>query len=479
MIGDELRIEEPDAEPESRQVRRARERAARRGHTVTGDRLTEAGAAERFARLHGPDLRYDHRRARYLLWKGHRWAPDSDGAVTRIALDFARDWQREAVQTVDDPDRRAAVLKAAIRLERRGGLDSMLALARDLHPIADTGERWDADPWLLGVPNGVVDLRTGQLRPGRREDGITMATAVPYAPDEECPRWERFLAEVFAEQWELVTFVQRATGYSLTGITTEQCLFVDYGNGANGKGSYANTLKHVLGDYAWNMPFATVEMRDRSAIPNDLAALAGRRLVIASETNDGARLNEARVKALTGCDPITARFLHAEFFTFEPVAKFWLSVNHRPVVRDDSHGFWRRIRLIPFTQRFPLNPALGDELRAEAPGILAWAVRGCLRWQGEGLQPPAAVAEATAQYERESDPLADFIDAALEHAPESEVAGADLYEHYCQWARDQKLGERERMTATMFGRRIGDRFASRRVNGRKVYLDVARRVGLW
>ncbi len=192
----------------------------------------------------------------------------------------------------------------------------MLALAQDFRPIADTGGGWDADPWLLGVPNGVVDLRTGELRPGRREDRITMQTAVPYDPEATCPRWKQFLVEIFADDEELIGFVQRAVGYSITGITSEQCLLVLYGTGANGKGTLTITLKFVLGDYAWNMPFSTIEMRNRAAIPNDLAALVGRRFVMASETNDGARLNEARVKALTGCDPITARFLHAEFFTF-------------------------------------------------------------------------------------------------------------------------------------------------------------------
>jgi putative DNA primase/helicase len=224
------------------------------------------------------------------------------------------------------------------------------------------------------VPNGVVDLEHGALRPGKREDRITLCTAVPFDPSATCARWERFLREIFGGDEPLAAFVHRAIGYSLTGDTGEQCCFMGYGHGSNGKGTLVNTLKYILGDYSWNMPFSTLEMRDRAGIPNDVAALDGRRFVVASETNDGARLNEARVKALTGCDPVTARFLHGEFFTFEPVAKFWLSVNHKPVIKDDSHGFWRRLRLIPFLQRFDVNPNLADELRAEGRGILAWAV---------------------------------------------------------------------------------------------------------
>ena len=438
------------------------------------DRLTDAGAAERFARLHADDVRFDHRRQRWLIWEGHRWVPDADAAVTRLAIDFARHWQYEAI---DAPDRnkREPVVKFAIRLERRDAMNNMLALARALRPIADSGDAWDSDPYLFGVPNGVIDLKSGEFRNGRREDRITFSAGVRYDPHAACPRWTQFLSEVFADNQELISFVERAIGYSLTGITTEQALFLLYGTGSNGKGSLCNTLKRVLGDYAWNMPFATIELRDRAAIPNDLAALVNRRLVTASETNDGARLNEARVKALTGCDPVTARFLHGEFFTFEPVAKFWLSVNHKPIVRDDSYGFWRRLRLIPFTQTFPVNQALSDQLAAEGPGILAWAVRGALAWQREGLQPPAVVLDATREYKQDSDPLATFFDEACEMEPAAEVGANDLFEHYKRWAERHGLSDRERLNRTSFGRKVSERFTKIRQRTGAVYQGIARR----
>jgi putative DNA primase/helicase len=444
------------------------------GADPTSDPLTEVGAAERFARLHGDDVRFDHRRQRWLLWAGHRWTSDSDAAILRIAIDFARSWQREALD-ITDRDRREKVITFAVRLERRDGLTNMLALARVLKPIADGGDAWDADPWLLGVPNGVVNLRSGDLRPGRREDRITMSAAVPFDPAATCERWDRFVREIFGDDQELVTFARVAIGYSLTGDTAEQCCFMGYGHGSNGKGTLTNTLKYILGDYGWNMPFATLEMRDRAGIPNDVAALAGRRFVVASETNDGARLNEARVKALTGCDPVTARFLHGEYFTFEPVAKFWLSVNHKPVIKDDSHGFWRRLRLIPFLQRFDVNPTLADNLRAEASGVLAWAVRGCLEWQRSGLQPPAAVREATTEYERDSDPLAGFLAEACEVDVNACIGATEIFEHYKQWADRHGLTDRERLTSTMFGRKFAERFEGEHTRGGKVYQGVARR----
>lgn len=437
------------------------------------DPLTEAGAAERFARLHGDAVRFDHARQRWLLWREHRWMPDADAAIQRLALNFARTWQRDALDLENRGDREDAI-KFALRLERRDAMGNMLALARAMKPIADAGTDWDRDPWLLGVPNGIIDLRTGALRDGTPADGLTMQAGVDFDPDATCPRWTRFLAEVFAGRDELIDFVHRALGYSLTGITTEQVLFLLYGTGANGKGTLTNTLKRVLGDYGHNMPFQTIELRDRAAIPNDLAALLNRRFVIASETNDGARLNEARVKALTGCDPITARFLHGEFFTFEPLAKFWLSVNHKPIVRDDSHGFWRRLRLIPFAERFDVNLGLADELAAEAPGILAWCVRGALAWQCDGLQAPACVTAATREYEQDSDPLGQFLDEACDLEPAAEVGARELFDHYRAWAERHGLTERERLSSTMFGRKMAERF-ERLSGAKRTYRGVARR----
>jgi putative DNA primase/helicase len=441
------------------------------------DRLTEAGAAERFARLHGADVRFDHRRSRWLLWEGHRWVPDADAAVIRLAIDFARAWQQEAI-TIPDLGYREAAIKLALRLERRDGLGNMLTLARALKPIANAGDEWDADIWLLGVPNGVIDLSTGERRSGHRNDHITMNTAVAYEPAATCPRWTQFIHEVFDSHQPLIDFVHRAIGYSLTGITSEQVLFLLYGTGANGKGTFTNTLKHVLGDYAWNMPFATIEMRDRASIPNDLAALVNRRFVTASETNDGARLNEARVKTLTGCDPVTARFLHGEFFTFEPRAKFWLSVNHKPIVRDDSFGFWRRLRLIPFSQRFDVNAGLASELRAEAAGILTWCVQAARSWNDHGLNPPAVVVNATREYERDSDPLAAFLEEACELDPVAEVTASDLYNHYSRWADQHGLSDRDgRLKMTGFGIKVSERFQKDRQagTGRVLYRGIARR----
>jgi putative DNA primase/helicase len=283
------------------------------------------------------------------------------------------------------------------------------------------------------------------------------------------------LSEVFDGDATLADYVQKLAGYSLTGQTGEQIVVMGHGTGGNGKGTFYNQLMAMAGDYGCVMPFSTIELHQRSAIPNDLAALDGARLVTASETQDGTRLNESRIKALSGCDPLTARFLHAEFFTFRPVAKFWLAVNHQPIVRDDSHGFWRRMRLLPSTQTFAVDPTLDPTLRAELPGILAWAVRGCLAWQVEGLATPAAVLDATARYEQDSDVLGGFIDEAIDLDPGAEVRAADLYQHYKHWADSHGLAERERFTAQGFGRKVAERFRRVKTKTGSVYLGLSRR----
>jgi len=430
------------------------------GHQTEEVRLTDTGNARLLATLYGDVLRYDHRRGKWLLWNIHRWERDHDGQIARWVVESAQKRYSDA-STILDLKERTRVANWAIASESRQKIEACMALARNFLPIADNGDAWDREPWLLGVPNGVVDLRTGELRAGRPEDRITMTTGVEFKPETKCPRWERFLTEVFGDA-DFTDWLHRGLGYSISGDTTEQCIFIGYGVGGNGKGVFNSSLGYVLNDYAHTAPFSTFEQYQRAGIPNDLACLEFKRFVSSSETNDNARLNEARIKALSGCDTITARYLHQEFFSFQPHLKLWLFVNHRPKVVDDSFGFWRRVRLIPFTKQFTGKAddrRLSEKLRAEAPGILVWLVRGCLEWQRRGLDPvPECVRVATQEYKQESDPLAAFIaDKCVENRQASTQA-ADLYRAYQQWAGTEGMGPREILTSTAFGRRMGDKY---------------------
>lgn len=424
-------------------------------------RLTDTSNAEWIAQLFGKRIRYDHMRGRWLLWHKHYWQEDENGRIYRVATKAARE-RYHHLTDIEDPEKRQKMAKWAIGSENRNRLEAAVALVKNIKPIADSGKDWDTNPWLFAVKNGVIDLQTGKLQSGRPEDRITLHSDVEYDVDAKCPRWLQFIDEVFSEDRDLIDYIWRLAGYSMSGVTNEQIYVLCYGSGANGKGRFLAAIRYVFGNYSYDAPFSTFELTNRPAIPNDLAALERRRFVTSSETNEGTRLNEARIKALSGEDPVTARYLHHEFFTFTPVCKVWLAVNHKPRVQDDSYGFWRRVRLIPFERQFKGekdDKNLGRRLQAEAPGILNWLVAGCLEWQERGLDPiPAVISRATEAYQAESDALSQFLEDCCTVNPNATTKAGDLYKTYVKWAQEQGLSERERFTNNAFGRRMGNKF---------------------
>jgi len=441
--------------------------------TVDSFLMTDSGNAELIAAKFRDRLRFDHRRRRWLIWTNNRWVEDCDGEIFRLAKAAARDRLANATRMKDDDDARKGRVQWALQSESRYRLQAALDLAKCTTPISDVGENWDADRFLLGVRNGLVDLRSGQLRLTRPEDRVTLYSKVLFDPAAACPRFETFLSELFLGDAEMIAFIQRAVGYCLTGAVTEQCLFLCYGQGENGKSTFLETIRSILGDYAHDLPFSAFEFAGRSAISNDLAGLVSKRFVTAAETNENVRLNEGRVKALTGGDRCTARFLYGEYFSFDPTAKFWLAFNHKPQVTDDSHGFWRRVRLVPFLARFSgseCDKGILASLKAEASGILAWAIKGCLLWQQQGLGLPHSIELATKAYREESDPLAEFLDERYETCADAFVESSLFRRDYEQWATengDKPLNNRalsNRLRARGF---VNDRTGHNRVRGWK------------
>lgn len=435
--------------------------------------LTETGQAELFVFAHGHRVRYDHKRQRWLTFRGHHWREDRDGELYRLAIETAR-LRREIAAHIEDPDRAKPVFSFALQAESQAKIKAVLGIAQTLPPIADNGEGWDEDPDLLGVANGVIDLRTSTLRPGYPADRITKTCPIAFDPTASAPTWERAVEAMMSGDRQLVDFLQVAAGYSLTGHTREQVLLVAHGSGANGKSTFLNIVRAAAGDYAVNMAFSAVEMVGRSQLTPELAMLPGKRLVTSSETNDGSRLNEARVKALTGGDTITANPKNRDPFEFRPVVKLWLATNHLPSVRDDSHGFWRRLRLIPFRHQFSgeeMDPNLEGKLMAELPGVLRWMVEGARRWYAAGLVAPDTVLLATDAYRADSDPLADFIAERCVISEVAQTRAGDLYKTYLSWANEHSLG-RETLTPTRFGKRLAERFERLHTRDGKAYRGI-------
>jgi len=288
---------------------------------------------------------------------------------------------------------------------------------------------------------------------------LTKLAVAPYHPEAQCPTFDAFLWRIMGENQDLINFVQRAAGYNLTGDTGEQCFFLCYGRGSNGKSTLLDTLRALVGDYGKQTDFSTFLQKRSDTIRNDLAALAGVRFACAIEAGEGQRLAETIIKQLTGGDSVSARFLHREFFEFKPAFKAWLAANHTPEIRGTDHAMWRRVRLIPFTVTIPdeeIDKGLGERLLLEElPGILAWAVRGCMEWQRlGGLGEPAAVLAATGEYREEMDVIAGFLSDCCMVGDGYRVGASDLYAAYKVWAEGD--GDKP-LSNTKFGRRLTER----------------------
>jgi len=423
---------------------------------VDFSQCTELRAKEVFVRRFRCDLRFVLEAKAYFHFDGTRWVRDAGDIALGLAQAVPAILYRLAAESNDD-SQRAAIGKFAVFCESRRVMSAMAFLAQSDERIVARLSDFDRNPFLLNTPTGTVDLHSGRVRVHDRSDFITRITAVPFDPDARCDRWERFLREIFSGKADVVDFTHRALGYSLTGDTREEVMFIAHGQGANGKSTLLETMKRALGDYSTTCDPDSLLARNRKDATNDVARLAGARFVSCVEVNQGRALDESRVKAMTSSDTMTARFLFREHFEFRPELKLWLGTNHKPEIRGVDDGIWRRVRLIPFEAQFlgaNRDVTLPAALALELPGILAWAVRGCLTWQDHGLGAPAAVLAATSAYRAESDTIGQFITERCDLRPGAEIGAGVLYDAYVKWAVDS--GEKP-VSNTLFGRNISER----------------------
>jgi putative DNA primase/helicase len=403
---------------------------------------TDYGNAQRLVARFGDEMRHVSEWSCWLIWDGSRWVKDRSGAVERFAKETVRAMYEEVSKIPDDEARKTAV-KWAMRSESREKIKAMVDLAKSEPGIPITPEVLDGDGWLLNVENGTLDLRTGELRAHRREDLITKLAPVTYKAVAEAPTFRRFLERILPSE-TLRTFVKRAVGYSLTGDASERAFLILHGSGKNGKSTLLEAIQALLGDYAMTTPVETLLLKPAGGIPNDIARLKGARFVSASENERGRKLAEALVKAMTGKDTISARFMRGEFFDFRPTHKLWLATNHKPEISGTDPAIWDRIKLVPFNVRIPeqeQDKHLDEKLEAELSGILAWAVQGCLEWQRGGLTEPDEVRAATKGYKAEMDPLARFIEECCVLRADLRASTRDLVDAYRAWAWE--IGEQE------------------------------------
>lgn len=432
--------------------------------------LTDLGNARRLVELHGHDLRFCHPWGKWMVWDGSRWRHDDTAEVYRRARRTIREIYQDAANLLeqastemDDMKRNqmAAIAEAlsewARKSENRARIEAMVKLAESEPSVPVLPSQLDTDHWLLNCQNGTIDLTTGQLREHRRADLITQLAPVTYDASATCPVWDGFLEKITAGNRGLILFLQKAIGYSLTGDVSEQVIFIFFGTGANGKSTFLLVTLRMLGDYAKKAPMDLFMAKGNETHPTEKTLLFGARFVAGIEAEEGKRLSEVFIKEATGGDPITARRMREDFWTFNPTHKVFLAVNHKPIIRGTDHAIWRRPKLIPFTVTIPgeeQDRRLPEKLYVELPGILAWAVQGCLDWQRNGLGEPQEVWDATSKYREDMDVLGSFIGERCLINPEVQVSIKELYNAYVEWA---KASGEYVSSKVVFGQRLAER----------------------
>lgn len=401
---------------------------------------TDLGNSEMMTALHGENIKFCSSWKKWFVWDGTKWAIDERKEIWQKATQTIKHMYKLGMK-IRDLDKRSSFMSHVVKTESVNKIRAMIELASAHLEIAISPDELDNNPWLLNAKNGAIDLKTKKLRSHNKLNLITKIIPVVFDKEAQCNRWLQFLDEVIGDK-AVIDFIQLAIGWSLTGIQQDHKFFILYGSGANGKSTFLNTILSLLGDYGIQTPTETLLTKHGSSgNSNDIARLKGARFVSAVEAQEGKSLNVTLIKQLTGGDPIAARFLYAEHFTFYPKFKLWLGTNHKPTIRENTHAIWRRICLIPFTKEIPSqeqDKELQEKLRSELPGILNWALEGCLMWQRHGLPDhmPTLIDNATAAYRTEMDILSSFLDECCMLDPEAMIGSSELYGAFSSWCKD-------------------------------------------
>lgn len=457
---------------------------------VVNDALNsnEDGDAGLFIALQEGEFRFDHSLGKWFKWAGHYWEEDGIGNATAALDSVIDEYSKEAMrqsqlkliavknQKKDDEEKakeqEQKVIKRIHDLQTVYRKKNVLYLATQGDgSLGITGDEWDRDPWLLGCRNGIIDLRTGELRPGKPEDYIKTVVPTEWKGlDEQAPLWEKFLLEIFENNEKMPPYLQRLFGYGITGLTIDHVIPIFWGHhGRNGKSTIFDTLFHVLGSIIGPIPSEMLlsdgRVRSSAGPSPDIMALRGRRIAWASETEEERRLAVEKVKLLTGADTLTGRPPHGKkMIEFRPTHKLFLLTNHKPSIPPTEYAMWERIHPIPFTLSYVDEPKekferkrdahLPEKLKAESSGIMAWLVKGCLEWQRVGLNPPDLVKQTLAQYKEDEDILGFFLSECTKPDPHERIKAKAFYGAYRKWC--EMFGHKP-LGGKKFGERMGER----------------------
>lgn len=443
----------------------------------------DVGNMHRFIEHNQDRLRYIVEKSKWAVWDGTRWNINRETEVFKMAIDTACRIYEEA-STCPTEEGRKRLASWANQSQAHHRIKTMVTMASKYPEMTSHAYQFDTDLSIVNCVNGVLDLRTRQLEKHSSTHLITKRAAVSYDDGAKCPQFFRFLNEVFSGDKELIRWIQLALGYTMTGLSSEQTFFIAYGTGANGKSTLFELLLEILGDYGRSAEFETFLSQEKSNIRvmESVAKLQGIRFALASETDSARRFSEALVKKITGNDTITGSFLYGSSFEFRPEFKLWLLANHLPIAKDGSHGFWRRVKVVPFSKQFDLadiDQTLPDRLRTEKEGIFAWLVRGAHDWleardnpsRESALGTSQAVEEATNLYRSDHDLFSHFISECIADEPTATTKAADLYEAYLEWC--QNNGHSDSCSNVIFSSRLQERgYSKRRKSSGYVYMDI-------
>ena len=416
--------------------------------------LTDLGNAKRMVQAFQHELAFCAAHGAWHIFNGRRWLRDEDGAIHRRAkAAVAGIFVEAAAET--DPQRQQRLHKHALKSESHRALNAVVRLAETEQGVAVTSARLDSDPWLFNVKNGTIDLRTGNLQMHDRTDYITKISPIEWDSTAECPTWDAFLDYAMKGDPQVIDFIHRFFGYCLTGLSTEQVLLFMEGTGQNGKTTALLILMYIMGDYAIQGAPGLLMAKKGESHPTEVADLEGVRFVANAEVEKGKPFAEVLIKQLTGSDRIRARRMRQDFYEFDPTHKLIIAANHRPIIKGNDEGIWRRVLRLPWVRKIEdKDPMFLDKLKAEAPGILRKLVEGCLKWQHDGLRPPPTVRMATQEYREEMDVLAEFLEDCCVIEAKQFVQKKALYLAYTDWCE----GFRQRPTGySLFCRQLSER----------------------